>query len=63
MAISAARKRATARYKKRHPEKAKMYQSHSFARIYINRYADKKGLDELEQLIVARRAVLDKEEE
>lgn len=58
MVVSEAHKRATARYKKKHPLAAKCYQSHSYARRYINVFSDETGLQELEQLIQKRRQVL-----
>lgn len=58
MSVSEAHKRATARYKKKHPLAAKCYQSHSYARRYINVFSDEAGLQELEELIHKRRQVL-----
>ena len=60
MAITEAQSRATAKYKAKHPEKAKAYQARSYARRYIKKYADNSGLDELEELIKARRRELNK---
>ncbi|MCC4473765.1 MULTISPECIES: hypothetical protein [Limosilactobacillus] len=61
MATSEARKRATAKYKAKHPEAAKAYQARSYARRYINKFADNEGLDELEELIKVRRKELNKQ--
>lgn len=60
MTITKAQARATAKYKAKHPEKAKAYQARSYARRYIKKYADNDGLDELEKLIKARRKELNK---
>ncbi|MBB1079054.1 hypothetical protein H5S09_03775 [Limosilactobacillus sp. STM2_1] len=61
MAYTKAGARATAKYKAKHPEAAKAYQARSYARRYINKFADNEGLDELEELIKARRKELNKQ--
>lgn len=62
MAYTKAGARATAKYKAKHPEKAKAYQALSYARRYIRKYADNEGLDELEELIKTRREQLHNDE-
>lgn len=49
--VSLAQAEATKRYKKRHPEKIKLYQYRSNARTFIKHYADKDDLDKLIELI------------
>lgn len=58
MAYTKAGARATAKYKAKHPEKARAYQALSYARRYIKNYSDDAGLDELEELIRIRREEL-----
>ena len=58
MAYTKAGARATAKYKAKHPEAAKAYQALSYARRYIKKFANDEGLDELEELIKARREQL-----
>lgn len=45
--VTQAQMRATRRYKKRHPEKNKLYQYRSNAKTFIKHYADKDDLDKL----------------
>lgn len=58
MAITEAQAAATARYKAKHPEKAKAYQARSYARRFLRKYATNSDLDEMEKLIKARREEL-----
>ena len=45
--VSLAQAEATKRYKKRHPQKTKLYQYRSNARTFIKYYADKDDLTKL----------------
>ena len=45
--VTLAQAEATKRYKKRHPEKNKLYQYRSNAKTFIKHYADKDDLDKL----------------
>ncbi len=56
--VTQAQMRATKRYKKRHPEKNKLYQYRSNARTFIKRYADKDDLDKLISLVQEQKAKL-----
>lgn len=56
--VTQAQMRATKRYKKRHPEKNKLYQYRSNARTFIKHYADKDDLDKLISLAQEQKAKL-----
>lgn len=58
MAYTKAGARATAKHKANHLEAVKAYQALSYARQYIKKFANDEGLDELEELIKARREQL-----
>ena len=53
--------RAVAKYKAKHPSKAKAYQARSYARRFVREYASTDDLQELESLIKARREELAKD--
>ena len=53
---SLAQAEATKRYKKRHPEKNKLYQYRSNARTFIKHYADKDDLTKLIALAQEQKA-------
>nr|DAR19505.1 MAG TPA: hypothetical protein [Caudoviricetes sp.] len=55
LAHSKAGARAVAKYKAKHPGKAKAYQARSYARRFVREYASVEDLQELESLIKARR--------
>ena len=56
--VSLAQAEATKRYKKRHPEKNKLYQYRSNARTFIKHYADKDDLTKLIALAQDQKAKL-----
>lgn len=56
--VSLAQTEATKRYKKRHPEKNKLYQYRSNARTFIKHYADKDDLTKLIALAQEQKAKL-----
>lgn len=58
LAYSEAGARAVAKYKAKHPGKAKAYQARSYARRFIREFASGEDLDELESLIKERRQKL-----
>ncbi|MBB1086829.1 hypothetical protein H5R63_08575 [Limosilactobacillus sp. WF-MA3-C] len=58
MMVSLAQAEATKRYKKRHPQKTKLYQYRSNARTFIKHYADKDDLDKLIALAQVQKAKL-----
>ena len=55
---SEAQKRATKNYKKRNPEKNRIYHYRSTARGFLKNYATLKDLDEMQALLDARRQKL-----
>lgn len=55
MAVSDAQKRASAKYKAKHKDQQKVYVARSTARKFIKEYATLKDLDELSELISAKR--------
>ncbi len=56
--VSLAQAEATKRYKKRHPQKTKLYQYRSNARTFIKYYADKDDLTKLIALAQEQKAKL-----
>ena len=54
--VTQAQMRATRRYKKRHPEKNRLYQYRSNARTFIKHYANKDDLTKL--IALAQKAKL-----
>lgn len=54
--VTLAQAEATKRYKKRHPEKNKLYQYRSNAKTFIKHYADKDDLDKLISLAQEQKA-------
>ena len=58
--VSLAQTEATKRYKKRHPEKNKLYQYRSNARTFIKHYADKDDLTKLIALAQEQKAKLNR---
>ena len=56
--VTLAQAEATKRYKKRHPEKNKLYQYRSNAKTFIKHYADKDDLDKLISLAQEQKAKL-----
>lgn len=56
--VSLAQAEATKRYKKRHPEKNKLYQYRSNARTFIKHYANKDDLTKLIALAQEQKAKL-----
>mgnify|MGYP005771855393 CR=1 FL=1 len=56
--VTLAQAEATKRYKKRHPEKNKLYQYRSNAKTFIKHYADKDDLDKLISLAQDQKAKL-----
>lgn len=56
--VTQAQMRATRRYKKRHPEKNRLYQYRSNAKTFIKHYADKDDLDKLISLAQEQKAKL-----
>lgn len=52
--VTEAQKRATKKYKDKHPDKRRLYQYRSNAKTYVRKYATLKDLAELKAIIAQK---------